>query len=123
MVSGGRESAERIRQRICGDGARFFQGFLGELDGEERGTGNRGGATLAQEADLGDAAVCQLRRQMQNVAAEWIGHFDARGGVGDLAHISRGLEVIEDRLTEHEFSIPRVIETSNAVNLLAGKTR
>ncbi len=100
-----------------------MEAFVGELDGEERGTGYGGRATLAKEARFDDAAVYYADRQMEHITANRIGHFDARGGVGQLTHIARSLEVIEDRLTEHELSIPSVNETSNALSLLAVKTR
>ena len=123
VMSGGRESAECVGQIIWADDASFLQSFIGEFYGEQRGTSDRRGATLAKETRFDDAAVCDAGVEMEHIAANRIGHLYAGGGVGKLAHIARGLEVIEERFTEHEFSIPRVNETGNALSLMAGKTR
>jgi hypothetical protein len=123
VMSGGLESSERFRKRICADGARFIESFVSELNREQRGAGDGGGATLAKKTRFDDAGVFDTGGEMEHIAADWIGHFYAGGGVGYLAHVARDLEVIEDRLTEHEFSIPRVNETGNALSLMAGKAR
>ena len=40
---------------------------------------------------------------MQDVAANGIGDFDGGGGVGELADVAGGLEVVEDGFAEHAF--------------------
>ena len=90
---------------LCG----FRGGFVLQLDGEERGTGNGGSAALAKETGFGDAIGFGLQAggEVEDVAAYRIGDVDGSGGVGEFSSVAWGLEVVEDGGTEHGLSIPR----------------
>ena len=55
---------------------------------------------MSLEASRGDAADFEAHSQTQDVSADWIGDFDGRAGVGQVAGVVRGAEVIEDNFVE-----------------------
>ena len=62
----------------------------------------------------------QARGEIEDVAADWVGHVDGGGGVGKSACITRGLEVIEDGIAEHCLSIPRADQSGNGLDRYSG---
>ena len=101
MKRGGREPAQTFRERLRRDGAEVRERTRLELFGEQRGAGNRGGAAAAKEANFRDAAVFEPGKQLQDVAANRIGHFDRSGSAGEFTRVARIAKVIENSFAEH----------------------
>jgi len=74
----------------------FGDGFVFYFYGEEGCASDGGGAALAEEAGLGDAVGFWFEAggEIEGVAADGVGDVDARGGVGKVACVARGLEMV-----------------------------
>ena len=101
MKRRGREPGEGFRERLWCDGAEVRERTQLELFGEKRGAGNRGGAAAAKEASFHDAAVFEPGKQLQDVTANRISHFDRSGSAGEFTRVARIAKVIENGFAEH----------------------
>jgi hypothetical protein len=106
------------------DASGFGDGFVLQLHGEKGCTGDGGGAALTEEAGLGDVVGFgfQSRGEIEDVAADWIGHVDRGSGVGKFSCVARRLEMVEDGVAEHCLSIPRADGSGNALELVPGES-
>jgi hypothetical protein len=98
---GGRESSESSGERVRRNGRNVGQRTGFELFGEERSASDCSRAAATEETNFGDAAVFKPSKELQDVAANGIGHFDGSGGAGEFAGVARIAEVIENGFAEH----------------------
>ena len=64
----------------------------------------------------------EARGEIEDVAADWVGHVDRGCGVGKFSCVARGLEMIEDSIAEHGLSIPSADGSGNALEFAAGES-
>ena len=96
------QAAQGSRQRFRGNGCELCQLLALNEFRKNRGASNGSRAAPAEKTDLANNLILDASGQPENIAADRIACFDARIGRGKFTGIPRILEMIEERLGEHE---------------------
>src|SRR5260370_9517307 len=107
VVGRGWVPAESPRERFLGKGGGLHGGAAGEFFRQNRRAGNRCRAATAEEARVRNAAVHDARRELEDVAADGVAHFDRSSGVGKRAGVARVAKMIENSFAEHNLRSQR----------------
>ena len=100
-----RQSPNSLRDLLSRDLLNLSQSFFQDHLGKHRGAGNRRRAAARAKARRHNPSILDAHGQLQSVATNRIGDFDARRGVGKLALVARILVVIAFGRTVHEESM------------------
>jgi hypothetical protein len=73
----------------------------GELFGQERGTGDGGGAAAAEKLGFGDAVAFEADGELEDIAADGIADFHFCRRVSEDSRVPRITEMIEYAFAEH----------------------
>lgn len=95
------KSAESLGERLGGDVAGFCTRAATEFFGQEGRAGNRCGAAAAEKARFRDTPFNNARRELQDVATDWIANLHGCRGIGQFSGIARIPKVIENGFAEH----------------------
>jgi hypothetical protein len=97
-----RKPAEVRSQRFCGQSSKLRQFPPPNQLREQRGAGNRRGASAAEKPHFANHSVFQNRRKAQDISTNRIAHFDLHSRPGKLSSIPWMLKMIQQRLAEHD---------------------
>jgi hypothetical protein len=92
------QAVQGLNQLFSPENRGFRHGFTGHHLGEAGPGGNRGYTAARAETHFGDPSVGKLDRQRHNVPADGVLQTDLGVGVGQVAHVARMLEMVEDFL-------------------------
>ena len=101
VEGGGGKAAEGGSEGFWREGSERAQFPALDGFGEERGTGDGGGAAAAEETDFTDEIVFDDGGEMKDIAADGITDFDFCVSGGEFTGVAGMLEMIEENFGEH----------------------
>ena len=96
-----RKISQRRGKRFGSDRPSFCRCAASKLFCQERRACDSCGATTAEEAGLSDSTRFEVRKELQDVPANWIRNFNGCRGPGKFAGVARIAKVIENGFAEH----------------------